>query len=155
MRIYLYGPIGRVIILVLAIFGFVLALGDVLDAYDANWKVTVPLTVIYAVLIWRFALSPAEDEFMPKGGWALAFYLVMKLGMTIALLLLTLGVVALAYDLFRLVADNWPYVVMALVIIALIIGWALLPERKNARKRGASTGRAAPEPPPGSDDLIT
>jgi hypothetical protein len=161
MPIYLLGPIGRAIILVLAIIGFILALGDVLDTYDAYWKFTVPLTVVYAGLIWRFALAPAEGEFTPKGGWALAFYLVLKLGMTMALLLVTLGVIALGYDIFLLVVHNWHYVVIALAIIALIVGWAVLPERKNTRKRPAAAGHIAAsafsERPDrrGPDDLVS
>ena len=152
MPFYLFGPIGRAIILVMAIFGFVLALGGVLDAYDAYWKFTAPLTVVYAGLIWRFALAPAKGEFVPERGWALAFYLVMKLGMTIALLLVTLGLIALGYDVYRLIVHNWHYVVIALVIIALIVGWAVLPERKSARKRHAAGGQ--PDHP-GSDHLAS
>jgi hypothetical protein len=161
MQIYLIGPVGRAIILVLAIFGFVLALGGVLDAYDAYWMFTVPLTVVYGALIWRFALAPADGEFTPTGGWALAVYHVLRLVMTIALLLVTLGVVALGYDVFLLVVHNWHYVVVALVIVMLIVGWAMLPERESTRRRRAGDSRNGPPrvgeltDPPGSDDLVS
>jgi membrane protein implicated in regulation of membrane protease activity len=64
--------------------------------------------------------------------------------MTIAILLATLGVIALGYDLFRLVADNWPWVVLALGLLAIVFIWAWLAGRK----------RAGAPPPPGSDDLV-
>jgi membrane protein implicated in regulation of membrane protease activity len=117
----------------------------VLDIYDALWKFTVPATLVYAALIWRFALGPAKGEPRPKGVWPLGLDIVLgKLAMTIALLLCTLGVIALGYDLVRLVADNWPYIVLALAVVAVIAIWAWL----------AGGKRTDAPPPPGSDDLV-
>lgn len=71
MNITLIGPAARVAIVVGAIVGFILALGDVLDVYDALWKVTAPLTLVYAALIWRFALRPprASQRRRRAGRW--------------------------------------------------------------------------------------
>jgi len=145
MNFYLTGTAARIALAVMALVGFVLALGDVLDIYDALWKFTVPATLVYAALIWRFALGPAKGAPRPKGVWPLGLDIVLsKLAMTIALLLCTLGVIALGYDLFRLVADNWPYVVLALGVVAAIAIWAWL----------AGGKRTDSLPPPGSDDLV-
>jgi hypothetical protein len=146
MPIHIRGPIGRAIFVVVAIGGFVLALGDVLDFYDAHWPFTVPLTLVYAALVWRFALAPAKGEAPPRPVWPLGLDLVLaKLAMTVVILLVTLGVVALGYDLVRLVAQNWPYVVAAGVIVAGIILWACLPERKSRRRPGAEHAAAGEE----------
>jgi hypothetical protein len=145
MNIYLTGTPARIALAVMAVVGFVLALGDVLDIYDALWKFTVPATLVYAALIWRFALGPAKGEPRPTGVWPLGLDIVLgKLAMTIALLFCTLGVVALGYDLLRLVADNWPYIVLALGVVAGLVVWAWLLGRK---------GDGAP-PRPGPDDLV-
>lgn len=80
--------------------------------------------------------------------------------MTIAILLATLGVVALGYDLWRLAAHNWPYIVVALGLLAAVFAWALLPGRK-ARTGVPDPGAAAPpvvsDPgdQPRPDDLVS
>lgn len=128
-----YGPIGRVALVVLAVLGFLLALGDVLDFYDASWKISVPLTLVYAALIWRFALRPAKGEPPPTPAWPLGLDIILgKLAATAAVLLITLGAVALTWDLIGLIRDNWHYVVIAAVLLAVIVGWAMLAGRKTS-----------------------
>jgi len=145
MNIYLTGTPARIALAVMAVVGFILAMGDVLDIYDALWRFSVPLTLVYAALIWRFALGPAKGEPRPRGVWPLGLDIVLgKLAATIAILLGTLGVIALGYDLVRLAADNWPYIVLALGVVAVIVVWALLAGRK----------RDGAPPRPGSDDLV-
>ena len=145
MNIYLTGTAARIALVVMALVGFLLALGDVLDMYDALWRFTVPLTLVYGALIWRFVLGPAKGEPKPKGYWPLSLDIVLgKLAVTIALLLATLGVIALGYDLFGLVAENWPWIVLALGLLAVIVLWACLPSRKRASARRL----------PGPDDLV-
>jgi len=136
MYIHLRGPIGRLVILVLAIGGFILALGDVLDFYDAWWKFTVPLTLVYAVVIWRFALATPKGEPEPAPGWPLGLnVIIVKLATTVGLLLATLGVIALGYDLFLLVAHNWHIIVVALGLVVVIMLVALIPGLGSSRKR--------------------
>ena len=127
--IVLWGPAARVAIIVCAIVGFLLALGDVLDLYDALWRYTVPATLIYGALIWRFALATPKGEPSPAGGLLATF--LTKLVLTIALILATLGLIALIWDIVKLVADNWPYVVLALVIVAGVCVWALIAGRNE------------------------
>jgi hypothetical protein len=122
----------------------------VLDVYDAQWKISVPLTLVAGALIWRFALAPAAGEKKPRPGWSVAVHLAMKLGMTIALLLGGLGLIGLAYDLYGLAAGNWAYIVLALVLLAVILLFAMIPERRKSRERRAA-GRKA-DPP---DDLVS
>jgi len=89
--------------------------------------------------------GPAKGEARPKGAWPLGLDIVLgKLAATLAILLGTLGVIALGYDLVRLVADNWPWIVLALGLVAVIVIWACLAGRK----------RAGAPPRPGSDDLV-
>jgi hypothetical protein len=143
MPIVLYGPLARIAIVVMAILGFLLALGDVLDFYDALWMFTVPATVVYAVVIWVFVLAPAKGEAKPEATWPLGLDVILvKLMMTVALLLTTLGVIALGYDLVGLVIHNWPLILLALGVVVVIIGWAMLPERK---RRKARAGEAEPK----------
>jgi small-conductance mechanosensitive channel len=149
--IRLRGPLGALAFLIIAIGGFILAVGDVLDVYDAQWKISVPLTLIAGALIWRFALATAAGEEKPRRGWPVAVYLLMKLGMTVALLLGVLGLIGLAYDLYGLVIGNWVYIVLALVLMAAVLLFAMIPERKKARARRAA-GRDAD---PGPDDLVS
>jgi hypothetical protein len=139
------------VFLAIAVGGFVLALGDVLDVYDAQWKISVPLTLVAGALIWRFALAPAAGEEKPGPGWPPALYLILKLGMTIALLLGVLGLIGLAYDLYGLVIGNWVYIVLALVLLAVVLLFAMIPERKKARARRAAARNADPGP----DDLVS
>jgi len=144
MYIYLRGPIGRLIILVLAIGGFILALGDVLDFYDAWWKFTVPATLVYAVLIWRFALATPKGEPEPTPGWPLGLnVIIVKLATTLALLLATLGVIALGYDIFLLVADHWHIIAVALGLVVVILLVALIPGIGSGKRRRAATGADA------------
>jgi hypothetical protein len=132
MNIYLTGTPARIALAVMAVVGFLLALGDVLDMYDALWRFTVPATLVYAALIWVFVLGPTKGEPPPRGVWPLGLDIVLgKLLVTIAILLATLGVIALGYDLFRLVADNWPWIVLALGLLAAIFAWAWLTGRKR------------------------
>jgi hypothetical protein len=88
-----------------------------------------------STLNWRFSLPyrPTDKRDtpkanMPSGAPAL---ILMKLAMTIALILATLGLVGLALDITRLVAGNWPYIVLALVFVAGVCLWALLAGRKQ------------------------
>jgi hypothetical protein len=127
--VVLWGPAARIAIIISGVVGFVLALGDVLDLYDALWPYTLPATAIYGALIWRFALATPKGE-PPVSGGAPALVL-MKLAMTIALILATLGLAGLALDIARLVAGNWPYIVLALVIVAAVCLWAVLAGRKE------------------------
>ena len=69
--IHIRGPLARLIIAVVAVFGLLVALGDVLDFYDANWKVCVPLTLVYAAGIWVFALRDPKGEPLPPPAWPL------------------------------------------------------------------------------------
>lgn len=127
----LSGPMARVVILFCAVFGFLLAMGDVLDIYDALWRYTVPATLAYGALIWRFALATPKGE-EPLSGRASRGAFARKLVMTVLVILATLGVIALVWDIYVLVADNWPYVVLALVVMAAICVWALLAGDKRA-----------------------
>jgi hypothetical protein len=141
--IYLRGPIGRLVILALAIGGFILAMGDVLDFYDAWWKITVPLTLVYAAAIWIFALGTPKGESKPEAVWPLGLDIILgKLLMTVGLLLVTLGVVALAWDLFLLVKHNWAMILVALGLMVVIVLFAMIPQRKSSRRPQADAKSA-------------
>jgi hypothetical protein len=122
MHIWLRGTAARVALLVMAVVGFVLAMGDVLDLYVVLWKFTLPGTLVYAVLLWCFVLAEPRDE--PQTP------VVVKLAMLLVLLLTTLGAVALAWDLYGLVARNWPMILLAFALLAVIFGWTFLTTRK-------------------------
>jgi hypothetical protein len=147
-------------LLVAAIVGFVLALGDVLDFYDAWWKFTVPATIVLGALIWVFALSPAKGQPPPQPVWPLGLDIILgKLLMTIALLFGVLGVIALVYDAYGLILRNWHIIVVALGLLAVIlVVFVVIPAMRDSKR--AARGR-----PPlvkggerhhaGRDDLIS
>ncbi len=155
--ITLWGPLARIAICVLAVFGFVLALGDVLDLYGAYWWITAPATLVYVVVLWRYALVPAKGAPPPTPVWPLGLDIVLtKALMTLALVMLTLGAVALAWDLIKLGAQYWPYLVLSLLILAAICVWSLIPGKAERAKRRAA--RAARIVDPGGsarDELIS
>jgi hypothetical protein len=149
MGITFRGPIAVAIIVVLGIFSVVLALGDVLDFYDAWWKFTVPLTLVYAAVIWIFALAPAKGAPPDTPVWPLGLDIILgKLVMTIGLMLLTLGAISLTWDLIGLVRKNWPYVVITVVLLVVVMGCSALFGRSN--KSGKK-----PAQEPGADDIVT
>jgi hypothetical protein len=149
VNIWLRGPVGLAALVIIAVCGFLLAMGDVLDLYDALWKFTVPATVVYGALLWRFALTPAKDDERLQGAGAWTLHLVLKLGMTVALMLGTLGVIALGYDVYGLVLANWRIIVVAIGLLGVIAIWATLAEWGRTRKR------AAGQPAARSDDLVS
>ena len=150
VSIWLSGPLGRAAFFIIAIGGFLLALGDLLDIYAALWRFTVPATLVYGALLWRFALPSAKDAAQPEGAGEWVIFLVLNLGMTVALILGTLGVIALGYDLYGLVLGNWPWIVLTIGLLAVIFTWATLAEGRT-RKRQRATGH----PAAGSDDLVS
>jgi hypothetical protein len=144
INIWLSGPLGRLAFFVIAIGGFLLALGEVLDIYIALWMFTLPATAVYGALLWCFALPSAQDGARPEGAGEWALFLVLKLGMTIALVLGTLGVIALGYDLYGLVLGNWPWIVLTIGLLAVIFVWTTLAEGGRARKLERAAGSDHP-----------
>jgi hypothetical protein len=132
MHIWLRGWAARVFLIVAAVLGFLAGLATVLDFFDAHWPFTVPATLAWAVVLWTFATPKGEPGDRP------ADILLTKLFVTIILLAITFGAIAAAIWIFALVADNWPYVVIALVIVGVIVLWAVIAgamdERKARRK---------------------
>jgi hypothetical protein len=118
----------------------------VLDFYDAYWIYTVPATVAYAVVLWVFATPKAEP------GDNLAEVILGKLFVTILLVAATFIAIAVVIWLCKLVADNWPYVVIAAVIVLGIVLWAAigawLDDRKQRREVRLDRADVAPLTPP-------
>ncbi len=129
----LWGPAARIALVVCAVFAFLLALGDVLDFYIALWRFTVPATLVYGALIYRFGLATPKGPDAPANGWDPGLVL-MKLLMTVAAVGATLGAIALVYDVAGLVVRNWHYVVLAFVIVAGVCLWGLVLGRREARR---------------------
>jgi len=149
---------------VLTVFAFLVALGDVLDFYDAWWKFTVPLTLVYAALLWRFAiplLMKGEPPTEPT--WPLGLdSILVNLMITITLLVATLGAIALVWDLIRLIGIHWHYVVITLGLLAVIIVWAMLmPDDKKRKRKRKHAGRRAdavvdgPKQTHGPNDIVS
>ncbi len=117
-----------------------------LDFYDAYWIYTVPATVAYAVVLWVFATPKAEP------GDNLAEVILGKLFVTILLVAATFIAIAVVIWLCKLVADNWPYVVIAAVIVLGIVLWAAigawLDDRKQRREVRLDRADVAPLTPP-------
>jgi hypothetical protein len=127
VHIWLRGRAAVAYIVLLAVAGFLLALGGVLDAFDAHWKIAVPLTVLYAVLIWCFAWGPYMGDAKPSPTWPpSADMIVGRSVMTLGSLFATLFVISATYDLYLTVLANWHYLVVALVLMAVIVGIAML-----------------------------
>jgi hypothetical protein len=144
------GPLAGIIFAVIIVFGFLLALGDVLDLYDALWRYTVPATLVYAALIWIFALGPAKGQPKPRAAWPLGLDVILaKLGMTMAILIGSLGAIALVWDLIKLVGDHWHYIVLTLGVVALIVLFAMWPQ-KGKPDSGGSPRRTGK-----SDDIVS
>ena len=146
MNIHLRGWPARVFLIVAAIFGFLAALATVLDFYDAYWMYTVPATVLYGVVLWVFATPKAE----PNDG--LAEVILAKLFVTILLVAATFIAIAVVIWLCKLVADNWPYVVIAAAIVLGIVLWAAIgawfDDRKTRREVRLDRDDVAPLTPP-------
>jgi len=152
-----------VVWVVLTVFAFLVAMGDVLDFYDAWWKFTVPLTLVYAAALWVFVvpLLTKGKEPLPKSTWPLGLDVILaNLVITVSLLVATLLAVALIWDLIRLVGIHWHYIVITLVLLAVIIVWAMLmPEEKKGKgkraKRRADEVVGGTKDTRGSNDIVS
>jgi hypothetical protein len=139
MHIWLRGWTARIFLIVCAIIGFLTALAFVADFYTAYWVYCVPATLLYAAGLWIFATPKAG----PGDGLTEVFF--GKLFVTIIFVAMTFGAIAAVIFVCTLVADNWPYVVLAALIIVGIVVWALIAgalDERRARQRGE-----APENP--------
>jgi bacteriorhodopsin len=147
MHIWLRGWAARAFLIVCAIFGFLAGLATVLDYYDAYWQITVPATLVYAALLYVFATPKAEPDDKPL---AVVF---TKLLVTVLWIALSFGAIAAVIWLCKLVADNWPYVVIAAVIVVGIVLWAMISawfDDRKTRREKVQLGRedAPPLTPP-------
>jgi hypothetical protein len=147
MHLWLRGWPARVMLTILAILGFLGGLATVLDFYDAYWQFTVPATLAYAVLLYIFATPKAE----PGDGTGEVIF--AKLFVTILIVGGTFAAVAAVIWLCTLVADNWPYIVLALLIVGGIVLWAVIAgsmDERRARRKAAEDDPLAGEahPPP-------
>ncbi len=106
----------------------------------------VPATLLYAVGLWFFAMPKADPDEPPVQVFA------TKLILTLVFVGVTFGAIAAAIWIYKLILDNWHYVLIAAIIIAGIVIWALvagaIESRKERRARENPLEAQAPVPPP-------
>jgi hypothetical protein len=145
MHIWLRGPLGAFVLFVLSVFAYLLALGDVLDTYDAYWKFSVPLTGVYAVLLWIFAAPRVLRAVLPPVEGEAPSALVdniAKVIFTFLFLLATLIAVALIWDIMRLIRDNWHYVLVSVGLVVVLVVWTWAADSLSTRRKNRASALA-------------
>jgi hypothetical protein len=137
--------VTRNVFLVLgAILGVCVAAPIVLTYATVWWWLSVPAVLAYAVVLWRWGMAWVIDD----DDFNHAAIPTRIAGLLIMLLWSFIGV-ALAVYLATLAAQNWPLIVVALLVV---VGFVVAMWLSDVLKPKPNAAKAPPTPKP--DDLV-